>query len=131
MVGDLLDIARSLLGFKNEFSRARRERRDRIADYFAVVAQTIQDSAESFRQGKVPHGKCQEMLEHANAFTDVVETELGRERAEAYAQKLRDAHEVEMLVSEILGSPDPQGQIQELEKASGTFRALSAAIRAA
>lgn len=131
MLRELLDVAKGLLGFKDQFTQARRERRDRLADYFATIAKTIEEVAQSFRDGNIPHGKCAEMLGHADMLEATVTPELGANEAKAYAEKLKAAHEVELLANEILGTSDPEPQIQQLDAAAGTLRALSAAIRAA
>ena len=130
MISDLLNFAKEILGLKDLLAKAKRERRDRIADYFGVVATTIQDAADSFRKGDIPHGKCKEMATHADAFAKVVDLEFGADQAAAYAQRLKDAHEVELLANEVFGNNDPEVPIKELEEVAGTFRAISAEIRA-
>lgn len=130
MIKDLWDIAQGLLGLKSSLSQAKRERKDRIAEYFATIGEIIQEAADSFKKDEVPHGKCQQMLDHASFFTDVVGDTIDPEQADMFKAKLIESHEVELLASEILGQEDGSEKIAELEKIAGSFLSLAAAIKA-
>jgi len=131
MIKDLWDIAQGLLGLKESFSKAKRERKDRIAEYFLTIGNIIQEAADIFKSGDIPHGKCQQMLDHARYFADVVGDTIEPEKVREFQDKLIASHEVEMLASEILGQDGSEKKIAELEKISGSFLSLSSAIKAA
>ena len=62
MLKDLWDLAQGLVGLKDSFAKAKRERKDRIAEYFTSIGFIIQEAADTFKKGDVPHGTCQRML---------------------------------------------------------------------
>lgn len=130
MIKDLWEIAQGLLGLKRNFDQAKRERKDRISEYFTTIGNIIQEAADVFKKDEIPHGKCQQMLEQAQYFTDVVGDTIDKEQAEAFKAKLIESHEVELLASEILGQEDRAKNIAELEKIAGSFLSLATAIRA-
>ena len=131
MLKDLWDLAQGLVGLKDSFAKAKRERKDRIAEYFTSIGFIIQEAADTFKKGDVPHGTCQRMLDQANYFTDVVGATIDIAQAQEFQQKLIDSHELELLVSEVLGSGEAKEKIIEMEKISGSFLALGTAIKAA
>lgn len=130
MIKDLLDIAQALIGLKSNFSDAKRDRKDRIADYFLEIGNIIQSAADIFKTGEIPHGKCQQMLDHAQYFADVIGDTIEPDQVEEFQRKLMESHEIELLASEILGSENAAEKIAELEKISGSFLSLAAAIKA-
>jgi len=130
MITDILTIARTLFSLKGDLAKARRDRRDRIADYFDGISKTVGEVADSLKRREVPHGKCAEMAAYADMLPATVGDELGAEKAETLAKQLKDAHEVELLFSEV-GGPDADNKIAQLEEASGWFRATATSIRAA
>ena len=131
MIKDLWDITQGLLGLKDSFSKAKRERKDRIAEYFLTIGNIIQEAADIFKKGDIPHGKCQQMLDHAQYFSDVVGDTIEPDKAKEFQQKLIESHEVELLASEILGQDGSEQKIAELERISGSFLGLGSAIKAA
>jgi len=131
MIKDLWDIAQGLLGLKDSFLKAKRERKDRIAEYFSTIGNIIQEAVDIFKKGDIPHGKCQQMLDHAQYFADVVGDTIETDKAQEFQKKLIESHEVELLASEILGQDGSDKKIAELEKISGSFISLGSAIKAA
>ena len=132
MIADLSAIVQGLLGMKGAFSKAKRDRKDRIAEYFSTIGNIIQGAADIFKKGEVPHGMCQQMLDQAQYFTDVVGDVIDKEKAEDFQRRLIRSHEVEGFASEILDQ-DKEGSdkaIAELERISGSFLSLSTAIKA-
>ena len=131
MLKDLWDLVQGLVGLKESFQKAKRERKDRIAEYFTTIGIIIQESVDIFKKGEVPHGKCQQMLDQAGYFTDVIGNTINKEKAEEFQKKLIASHELEMLVHEVLGTGKAKEKIIEMEKISGSFLALGTAIKAA
>lgn len=130
MLKDLWDLAQGLVGLKDSFAKAKREKRDRIAEYFTSIGTIIQEAADTFKKGDVPHGTCQRMLDQAKYFTDVVGNTIDEAQAKEFQQKLIESHELELLVSEVLGSGAAEDKIIEMEKIAGSFLALGTAIKA-
>jgi hypothetical protein len=130
MLKDLWDIAQALVGMKDSFKKAQRDRKDRIAEYFTTTGTIIQEAADIFKKGDVPHGKCQQMLDQAQYFTEVVGDTIDKNKAGEFQKKLIESHEVEMLASEVLGKENAKEKIIELEKIAGSFLALGMAIKA-
>ena|ERR1051325_3662560 len=131
MITDIVNIARTLFGLKGDLEKARRDRRDRIADYFDAISRTVAEVAASLRQREVPHGKCAEMRTYADQLVETVGDEIGQQKAEPLAEQLKDAHEVELLLSEVYGATDAEEKLAQLEEASGLFKATATSIRAA
>ena len=130
MIKDILDIARTLFGLRGKLREARRDRRDRIADYFDNISLTVQEVANSLKKDEIPHGKCEEMAVYADMLTDTVGDEIGLEKAQELSNRLKEAHEVELIIMEIRDDSDKESKIAQLEKASGLFKALANSIRA-
>ena len=131
MLNDLWDLAQGLAGLRDRLEKAKRERKDRIAEYFTTTGNIIQEASDIFKQGDVPHGKCQQMLDQASYFVEVVGDTIDREKAIEFQKKLINSYELEMLAYEILESVDKEEKIAEMEKISGSFIALGTAIKAA
>jgi len=130
MIKDLWDIAQGLIGLKSSFNQAKRDQKDRISEYFESIGNIIQDTADSFKNDEVPHGKCQQLLDQAQYFTDVVGDTINHEKAEEFKAKLIQSREVELLASEILGNEDQSEKIIELEKIAASFLSLAIALKA-
>ena len=131
MIKDLWDIVQGLLSLKDSFAKANRERKDRIAEYFLTIGNIIQEAVDIFKKGDIPHGKCQQMLDHVQHFADVVGDTIEPDKAQEFQKKLIESHEVELLASEILGQDGSEEKIAELEKISGSFLTLGSVIKAA
>ena len=128
----ILQVAEKLWGLRNELSRVRRDRRDRVADYFTTIGACLRDVAASLRNDVIPHGKCAEMEVYASRLAETVGEAIGNQVAEEQAAMLREAHQVEWLLSELdPGHPEREMRLAKIERASGIFDALAATIRAA
>jgi hypothetical protein len=131
IIEKLLSIAKTLLGFKDELEKSRRERRDRIATYFEAISMCLSEVADKLRAGDVPHGRCAELGTYAAQLPATIGDEIGDAEAQRLAQQLDSAHEVELLLNQLGQSTDRDAQMAKLDEASGIFKALAASIRAA
>ncbi|MBN2521159.1 MAG: hypothetical protein JXB17_11675 [Bacteroidales bacterium] len=52
--------------------------------YFLRIGNIIQEAADIFKKGEVPYGKCQQMLDHAQYFTDVIGNTIKSDIAEKF-----------------------------------------------
>ena len=66
MIDKILSVAKALFSFRGEFQKAKREKRDRIADLFEKISNCVKDVYSELKSDEVPHGKCAEMLTYAN-----------------------------------------------------------------
>jgi len=82
MIATILDVASKLFGLKDLLANARRDRRDRIADYSGELSNTRAAVVAMLRKGEIPHGKCQEMLVYAQTLPATVGDEIGKVQAE-------------------------------------------------
>jgi hypothetical protein len=131
IVETILDVAGKLFGLKDQLSKARRDRRDRIAEYFATLGKTLGEVAGSLRKDEIPHGKCAAMQHFATELPKTVAGVVSDAEANDYARRLADAYEVEMLWGELRGAPDRERKLAQLERAAGLFEAIAATVRAA
>jgi hypothetical protein len=130
IVETILDVAGKLFGLRDQLSKARRDRKDRIATYFDQLGKTLAEVAESLRQGQVPHGKCEAMRVYATELPETVKDVIDVQKAQEYARQLADAYEVERLFGELSGAPDREAKLVQLERAAGLFEALATTVRA-
>lgn len=109
----------------------RRDRKDRAAVYLSGLAQIIEDTSASLRQGIYPHGKCEELLYATEKMTETVGDVLG-DQVSRCKSMLRTATGVKSLylpLQQISNSADRDHNFAELDKAAGLFRAVAAYIR--
>ena len=128
----ILSVAERLWGLKTAFSELRRDRRDRVAEYFAAVSACLEQVTATLRAGEIPHGKCGEMQVYARSLAQTIGDVVGREEARELAGMLGKAHDVEWMVVD-LGphSPEREERLGKMEQASGMFSGLAVSMRAA
>lgn len=124
----ILGAVTQLFGVKTELARAKVERRGRIADLFARMAECLEGTAASIRAGDFPAGRCAELLAYAQELPSAIDDELGDERAGTIAGALRGAHEVERLHSD-RNTPAGRADLERLESAAGMLRAMGNLVR--
>ncbi len=130
MIETITSVAKTLFTLGDAFKKTKREKRDRLADLFFKISNCIADTSTELKKDRVPHGKCAEMLAYADALEDTIKDEVGPAKAKELAEDLRDAHEVEALLSQIHDKPDREEQLAKLDQAAGIFLALSNITRA-
>lgn len=130
IIDTILSVAKALLGFTESFKKARRERKDRIANYFEEVSKCLEEVSKELKADRYPHGKCAEMGIYADRLTNTVGHVIGKVEAKKLAKNLKKVHEVEKLFSELYNSPNKTRELTKLDEASGIFRALAVSLRA-
>jgi len=110
-----------------------KERRENIALYYLEIAATIKEAAQTFRAGQVPHGSCGKMLGLAQLLPEVIADFVEKARATELADQLREAHNLERLLSDLSQSDaqERERRIGMMEEAAGYFEAAAASLRAA
>ena len=127
----ILLVARELFGLRVNLENAKRERRERIAQYLETIATTLSEVATELRLGRVPHGKCAEMGGHADLLHETIGNAIDTERVRELASVLKGAHEVEQIYYELDNARGSDTEIAKLDEAAGLFRALAASVKAA
>jgi hypothetical protein len=102
-----------------------------IVDFYHRIAQTLIDAAAALRQGQIPHGKCGEMLYHAQTLAATIGDVIGQPQAAALADKLLDSYRVEAFGHQFMNLPPAErdAKFGELDEAAGYFRAAADALR--
>ena len=139
MVGDLLDLAKTLFGLKSDLNKSLLERRQRLATYLDGVVGCLGDILSELNQGEKPFADCSELKEYLRLLTETVGKEVGEDRLARYEDVLFRAAEGKRIAI-TLYDLDPflefsenqaefQQAIQVLEDAYGTFKALANSLR--
>lgn len=130
VVGDVLSVARTFFGLKEQFIKSQRDQRDRIADYLDTLSTTVSEAATELRLGTIPHGKCAEMGTHAELLSEVIGDTIDANRLNDLSTALKAATDVERIYYELEGTANSDSEIAKLDEAVGLMRALVAFIRA-
>jgi hypothetical protein len=130
----ILDVAKALVGVSDQLRRANRERRQDMAQLFDAISSCLAAVSTEIRAGGVPHGRCAELEQYAQALPGVVAKELGDARAQELGQTLHSAYNVESVavgLQQVTSAQEKEPYLAEIEEASGKFRALANLVRAA
>lgn len=127
MVKDIVDVARSIFGFRDAIIKNRKEKCDQLAKYFEGIADTLQQLAESIKEDQIPQGKVAQLATYADLLPQTVGRDLKLMDMDELTRKLKRSYQVKSLKSEI--KKDRQRVISQIEEASGVFKALGASCR--
>ena len=128
MIDEILNVAKGLWSIKKSLSKAKGERREKLAKYFEQISNCLEEAAKVLRTGAIPHGKCGEMRGYAEMFTKTVKGIISEQETEKFAKQLDAARDIEYAVYE-MEKRDRDSQLGKLEEASGLFQALANSIR--
>ena len=135
MIDEILNVGKELWSIRQTLSKAKREKRDRMATYFENISKCLEQASATLRSGEIPHGKCGEMLGYAENFSKTVEGVLSADQADFYTSRLIGAHDIEKATmigrQEFADARYSDQQIGKMEAAAGQFQALANSIRAA
>jgi hypothetical protein len=84
-------------------------------------------SAE-IRSGRIPHGRCGELITYAQTLPGLISAEVGDARASSLGSTLHSAYNVEQLAIMLREAPEKEPYLSQLEEASGKFQALAKLI---
>lgn len=125
LVKNILEVVKSLLGLSDQLRSAERQRRAEMTALFESISSCLATVSSEIRMGKVPHGKCGELITYAQALPDVIRNEVGDAKATELGSVLHSAYNVEGLAMEISKVVDKEPYLKEIEEASGKFQALA------
>lgn len=130
IIKDIIDVAKALFGVKESLSKADKQERDKMADYFQAVSVCLAATYEKLSEDEVPHGRCAELAQYAESLPKVVEGFIENSKANELSNMLARSHAVEGLWEELNVSPSKKKQLPTIAEASGIFLALSNTVRA-
>lgn len=125
----ILEVVKTLLGVSDKLKTAKSERRNNMATLFENISAYLAAVSSEIRSGKIPHGRCGELRTYAAGLPQVVSEELGKAKAAELGRHLRSAYDVERLAMELHLEQDKEKYLQQIEEASGKFRALGNIVR--
>lgn len=130
LVGDILAIAKELRSLGSNFSDAKKEQRERIAEYFSQISDCLDGTYKSLKNNEVPHKRCAEMKIYAELLPSTLGGTIKKSHAEQLSKRLSDSHEVELLWGTYNNNPQEKAELPKLAEASGVFAALATSLRA-
>lgn len=130
IIGTLFSIGKELFSLRGDLSKARKERKEKVATYFALIAECIEDTSASLKQDIYPSGKCQELFDYSQQMETAVGDLVGPVKAKDLAARLEEVWEIERLFHELEGSSSVRSQkLAVLDQAAGHFRSTAAYVR--
>jgi hypothetical protein len=125
LVTNILGVAKSLLGLSDKLAAAERARRTDISNLFSSISDCLSAVASEVREGKIPHGKCGELITYADQLPGLLETDIGEEKATKLGRTLHSSYDVEGMAASLDSEADKEPYLKVIEEAAGKFRALS------
>ena len=127
----LLSAATSLYAAGKDLVTARRDRRQRLAQYFSDLAQLLEEAAASLRNKDYPHGACGQLHESARLLPRTVKGLIDPKKTKRIQADLFKVWKIEQLHAEIspLSKKKRNERLAPLDEAAGKLRALSAHLR--
>ena len=113
-----------------DLESASRARRKEIVKYLDEIYQLLIDAHTVLKQGEIPHGKCAEILEAGERLIKTIGDAVDKDDITALQEQLSTAYRVEYLLVDISDPHERTLTLAELERASGTFRAIARALQA-
>lgn len=103
----------------------------RVADYFADLAQVIEDTSAYLRKGVYPRGECENLRVHAEKMKDTIGKIIGEEEAGEYQKKVLEVWEIERMYGELISTDEKKREerLKVLDQAAGYFRGIAAHLR--
>lgn len=131
IIGTIIDAAAKLFGLRGELSKARKERKQEVADFLAAIGKNIEEVSASLKQGQYPHGGCQVLLTHSQMMEQAIGDLVGEVRAREIANQLREVWEIERLHAEMgaMSPPEKQRSLDALDQGAGLFSATADIVR--
>jgi hypothetical protein len=131
IISTIWDVGKGLFGLRGELEKARRDRRDRAAQYFSDLGSLIETTSASLKVRIYPHGSCAQLEQLALLMPKTLKGLLDEKDIEKYQQKLLKVWEIEQLFGQLHSVPKRSipKKLEKLDEAAGYFRALAAHLR--
>jgi hypothetical protein len=129
LVGNILGVAKSLLGITDKLQSAEQARKEKIGSLFENISDCLVGVSSEIGSGNVPHGRCNELITYAQELPDLIRADVGDQKADELGQTLHSAYNVEGMAIDLSAATDKEPYLKEIEEASGKFRALANIVR--
>ena len=130
IVKGLVFLADKLLSRLGVLEKAKREQRDRLAEYCEKIAENLSSAYRSLESGVMPHGLCSQMDHYMHDLRDVLEKSLSRQEFDELRDVLAVAYRVEHIEEELPPLVRKGSKFAELDIAAGKFQAISHKLKA-
>jgi len=130
VIKDIFEVAQTLFGLGGQLVKAKKEKRDEMADYFTKVSECLNATYDSLTANNVPHGRCAELAAYAELLPQVVKGFIADNKAQELSLILKRSHVVEGLWEALNSDPKKGNELPKIAEASGLFMALSNSLRA-
>lgn len=107
-----------------------RARRKEIVQYLNEIHGLLVDAKKVLEQGQIPHGTCAQILESGKRLIKTIGDAVAPDDIAALREQLATAYRVEYLLVDISDPKERALTLAELDRASGTFRAIARALDA-
>lgn len=125
MIADIISLAGNLVSWREALRGARREKRDRLANYLQQIGTCLDDALNDLRSGGNAVRACAQLRQYIVLIPPTVEEVLGAERTEGLRDDLRAA----LFLRGGIRAPSID-ELNQLDEAAGTFTALGDYLRA-
>lgn len=127
----LWNVGKDIYDRRQDFQKARRERRRKLAHYFGDLASLIESVSASLKINKYPHGTCAQLEASAKLMTRTVKGLVDAKSGRLYQDKLMEVWEIEQLYHQLQGKSKSRikAKLIILDEAAGFFRATAAHLR--
>ncbi len=126
----LITLGDKLISILPNFLAAKRQQKDRLADYCMSVSKCLSKAFVELDRGHIPHGRCSEMDHYMRDMKEVLGEILSPEEYDELHEVLSVAYHVEYIDRELKEPNRADSKYAELAIASGKFAAIANKIRA-
>jgi len=124
IIKGIIVVAKTLFGLKESLAKAKKQKRDEMADYFQNVSACLSNTYATLSDNKIPQDRCAELLSYSETLPKVVKSFIGEDKANELAQTLMDSHKVESLYAVFELNPETKKELPAIAEAAGIFLAL-------
>lgn len=128
MIKDLWEIGKELFDISDKLKKQSTEKREKLSNLLANVGGVIKDTYEQLSNNVYPGGNCQQLELFSDELFEKTREVLGDLKARNLSDKLKQAHEVERLHSDINSGKVDKKELMLLDETSGYFMASSKLI---
>ena len=129
-ISSLLEVASSLFGIFRGAHEVAAARAEKLAALLEKISECLLTVKLSIKGGTVPHNECAKLESYSRYLPELLEGIVAPARAKALGATLLSAYNVEGLAIDLLGMPDREKHLVEIEVSSGQFKAAADLLRA-
>ena len=105
--------------------------KEAISELLINIGQTLYSVADDLDNGQYPHGKCMQMWEYLNGFSEQVKGKIKDDQYQRLLELLNKSYQVEKLCGELtqLSVDQKKKNVLKLRMAAGSFVAVGEMIK--